>query len=157
MAESGELLRPIRPELPGGAAVIHVGAATETAMKEKRARLEDALHATRAAVEEGIVPGRGALLCAQQRLKGLTLDDADEQIGVRIIERALEEPIRQISINAGVEGSIVVQKVHDTQDKSYGCNARTDEYEDLVAAASSTPPRSRAPRCRTPAPSPACC
>src|SRR5687767_14041286 len=88
-------------------------------MKEKEARVEDALHATRAAVEEGIVPGGVALLRAQQSLKGLTLDDVDEQIGVRIIERALEQPIRQISVNAGVEGSLVVQKVREPQDKNY--------------------------------------
>ncbi|HEY0017446.1 MAG TPA: chaperonin GroEL [Longimicrobium sp.] len=130
-----EKLQERLAKLAGGVAVIHVGAATETAMKEKKARVEDALHATRAAVEEGIVPGGGvALLRAQQALKGLTLDDSDEQIGVRIIERALEEPIRQISINAGVEGSIVVQKVRESNDKNYGYNARTDEYEDLVAA-----------------------
>jgi chaperonin GroEL len=130
-----EKLQERLAKLSGGVAVINVGAATETAMKEKKARVEDALHATRAAVEEGIVPGGGvALLRAQQALKGLVLDDADEQIGVRIIERALEEPIRQISYNAGVEGSIVVQKVRDSQDKNYGYNARTDEYEDLVAA-----------------------
>jgi chaperonin GroEL len=130
-----EKLQERLAKLAGGVAVIHVGAATETAMKEKKARVEDALHATRAAVEEGIVPGGGvALLRAQKALKSLTLDDADEQIGVRIVERALEEPIRQISINAGVEGSIVVQKVRDADDKNYGYNARTDEYEDLVAA-----------------------
>jgi chaperonin GroEL len=132
-----EKLQERLAKLAGGVAVIHVGAATETAMKEKKARVEDALHATRAAVEEGIVPGGGvALLRAQAALKGLVLEsaDADEQIGVRIVERALEEPIRQISINAGVEGSIVVQKVRESQDKNYGYNARTDEYEDLVAA-----------------------
>jgi chaperonin GroEL len=130
-----EKLQERLAKLSGGVAVIHVGAATETAMKEKKARVEDALHATRAAVEEGIVPGGGvALLRAQAALKGLTLDDSDEQIGVRIIERALEEPIRQISYNAGVEGSIVVQKVRESNDKNYGYNARTDEYEDLVAA-----------------------
>ncbi|MBW3571060.1 MAG: chaperonin GroEL, partial [Gemmatimonadetes bacterium] len=132
-----EKLQERLAKLAGGVAVIHVGAATETAMKEKKARVEDALHATRAAVEEGIVPGGGvALLRAQKALKGLTLEgaDADEQIGVRIVERALEEPIRQISINAGVEGSIVVQKVRDADDQNYGYNARTDEYEDLVAA-----------------------
>ena len=130
-----EKLQERLAKLAGGVAVIKVGAATETAMKEKKARVEDALHATRAAVEEGIVPGGGvALLRAQQALKSLTLDDADEQIGVRIVERALEEPIRQISINAGVEGSIVVQKVREANDKNYGYNARTDEYEDLVAA-----------------------
>src|SRR5688500_800671 len=130
-----EKLQERLAKLAGGVAVIHVGAATETAMKEKKARVEDALHATRAAVEEGIVPGGGvALLRAQKALKSLTLDDADEQIGVRIVERALEEPIRQISYNAGVEGSIVVQKVREADDKNYGYNARTDEYEDLVAA-----------------------
>ncbi|HEX2209139.1 MAG TPA: chaperonin GroEL [Longimicrobium sp.] len=130
-----EKLQERLAKLAGGVAVIHVGAATETAMKEKKARVEDALHATRAAVEEGIVPGGGvALLRAQKALKDLALDDADEQIGVRIVERALEEPIRQISINAGVEGSIVVQKVRDADDRNYGYNARTDEYEDLVAA-----------------------
>jgi chaperonin GroEL len=130
-----EKLQERLAKMAGGVAVINVGAATETAMKEKKARVEDALHATRAAVEEGIVPGGGvALLRAQAALKGLTLDDADEQIGVRIIERALEEPIRQISINAGVEGSIVVQKVRESKEANYGYNARTDEYEDLVAA-----------------------
>jgi chaperonin GroEL len=116
-------------------AVINVGAATETAMKEKKARVEDALHATRAAVEEGIVAGGGvALLRAQAALKGFKLDDADEQVGVRIIERALEEPIRQISFNAGVEGSIVVEKVRNDKNKNFGYNARSDEYQDLVDA-----------------------
>jgi chaperonin GroEL len=130
-----EKLQERLAKMAGGVAVIHVGAATETAMKEKKARVEDALHATRAAVEEGIVPGGGvALLRAQQALKSFTLDDADEQIGVRIVERALEEPIRQISTNAGVEGSIVVQKVRESKEANYGYNARTDEYEDLVAA-----------------------
>jgi chaperonin GroEL len=130
-----EKLQERLAKLAGGVAVIHVGAATETAMKEKKARVEDALHATRAAVEEGIVPGGGvALLRAQQALKGLTLDDSDEQIGVRIVERALEEPIRQIVGNAGVEGSIVVEKVRGNESRSFGYNARTDEYEDLVQA-----------------------
>jgi len=130
-----EKLQERLAKMAGGVAVINVGAATETAMKEKKARVEDALHATRAAVEEGIVPGGGvALLRAQAALKSFTLDDADEQIGVRIVERALEEPIRQISTNAGVEGSIVVQKVRDSKESNYGYNARTDEYEDLVAA-----------------------
>jgi chaperonin GroEL len=130
-----EKLQERLAKMAGGVAVIHVGAATETAMKEKKARVEDALHATRAAVEEGIVPGGGvALLRAQAALKGFSLEDADEQIGVRIIERALEEPIRQISHNAGVEGSIVVEKVRNSKETAYGYNARTDEYEDLVAA-----------------------
>jgi len=130
-----EKLQERLAKLAGGVAVIHVGAATETEMKEKKARVEDALHATRAAVEEGIVPGGGvALLRAQAVLKSFKLEDADEQIGVRIIERALEEPIRQISQNAGVEGSIVVAKVRDNESNAYGYNARTDEYEDLVQA-----------------------
>jgi chaperonin GroEL len=116
-------------------AVINVGAATETEMKEKKARVEDALHATRAAVEEGIVPGGGvALLRAQVALDGLKLDDHDEQVGVSIIRRALEEPIRQIANNAGVEGSIVVAKVRENGSPSFGYNARTDVYEDLVQA-----------------------
>ncbi|HEY9422832.1 MAG TPA: chaperonin GroEL [Thermoanaerobaculia bacterium] len=130
-----EKLQERLAKLAGGVAVIHVGAATETEMKEKKARVEDALHATRAAVEEGIVPGGGvALLRAQAVLKTFQVEDADEQIGVRIIERALEEPIRQISQNAGVEGSIVVAKVRDNESNAYGYNARTDEYEDLVQA-----------------------
>jgi chaperonin GroEL len=130
-----EKLQERLAKLAGGVAVIHVGAATETAMKEKKARVEDALHATRAAVEEGIVPGGGvALLRAQSALKGLKFDDADETVGVRIVERALEEPIRQISANAGVEGSIVVAKVRENDSPSFGYNARTDVYEDLVAA-----------------------
>ena len=130
-----EKLQERLAKLAGGVAVIHVGAATETEMKEKKARVEDALHATRAAVQEGIVPGGGvALLRAQAVLRTFKLDDADEQIGVRIIERALEEPIRQISQNAGVEGSIVVAKVRENESNSFGYNARTDEYEDLVQA-----------------------
>jgi chaperonin GroEL len=130
-----EKLQERLAKLAGGVAVINVGAATETAMKEKKARVEDALHATRAAVEEGIVPGGGvALLRAQKAIKGFTLADTDENIGVRIIERALEEPIRQIVGNAGVEGSIVVEKVRQNDNKNYGYNARTDEYQDLVQA-----------------------
>ncbi|HEX2095029.1 MAG TPA: chaperonin GroEL [Longimicrobiaceae bacterium] len=130
-----EKLQERLAKLAGGVAVINVGAATETEMKEKKARVEDALHATRAAVEEGIVPGGGvALLRAQSVLKDLSLEDPDENIGVRIIERALEEPIRQIANNAGVEGSIVVAKVRDNESRNFGYNARTDEYEDLVAS-----------------------
>jgi chaperonin GroEL len=130
-----EKLQERLAKLAGGVAVINVGAATETEMKEKKARVEDALHATRAAVEEGIVPGGGvALLRAQAALKGFKLEDADENIGVRIIERALEEPIRQIVGNAGIEGSIVVAKVRENGNRNYGYNARTDEYEDLVQA-----------------------
>jgi chaperonin GroEL len=130
-----EKLQERLAKLAGGVAVIHVGAATETEMKEKKARVEDALHATRAAVEEGIVPGGGvALLRAQAGLKEFTAADSDENIGVRIIQRALEEPIRQIATNAGVEGSIVVEKVRSNADRNYGYNARTDEYQDMVDA-----------------------
>ncbi len=130
-----EKLQERLAKLAGGVAVINVGAATETEMKEKKARVEDALHATRAAVEEGIVPGGGvALLRVQSVLQELKLDDADEQVGVRIVERALEEPIRLIAQNAGAEGSIVVEKVRSNESRSYGYNARTDEYEDLVEA-----------------------
>jgi len=115
--------------------VINVGAATESEMKEKKARVEDALHATRAAVEEGIVPGGGvALLRAQGALKGLKLDDSDEQIGVDIVRRAVEEPLRMIVQNAGGEGSIVVEKIRSSKDKNFGYNALTDTYEDLVSS-----------------------
>ena len=114
--------------------MINVGAATESEMKEKKARVEDALHATRAAVEEGIVPGGGvALVRAQAALKGLKLE-SDEQIGVDIIRRAIEEPIRMIVQNAGGEGSIVVEKVRASKDKNFGYNAFSDTYEDLVLA-----------------------
>jgi chaperonin GroEL len=130
-----EKLQERLAKLAGGVAVINVGAATETEMKEKKARVEDALHATRAAVEEGIVPGGGvALLRIQSKLKDFKLDDADEQIGVSIIYRALEEPVRQIAENAGAEGSIVVDKIRSNKNGNYGYNAQTDEYEDLVDA-----------------------
>ena len=113
--------------------MINVGAATETEMKEKKARVEDALHATRAAVEEGIVPGGGvALLRAQtalDKVKGLT---EDEKIGVEIVRRAIEEPIRMIAQNAGAEGSIVVARIKESKDKAFGYNAATDTYEDLI-------------------------
>src|SRR5688572_21893832 len=130
-----EKLQERLAKLAGGVAVIHVGAATETEMKEKKARVEDALHATRAAVEEGIVPGGGvALLRIQKTIRTLKLDDPEEQIGVSIVVRALEEPIRQIAENAGSEGSIVVDKVRSSDSNTYGFNARTEEYEDLVEA-----------------------
>ena len=129
-----EKLQERKAKLAGGVAVINVGAATESEMKEKKARVEDALHATKAAVEEGIVPGGGvALVRAQSALKGMKLD-ADEQIGVDIIRRAVEEPIRMIVFNAGGEGSIVVEKVRASKDKNFGYNALTDTYEDLVVA-----------------------
>jgi chaperonin GroEL len=129
-----EKLQERLAKLAGGVAVINVGAATETEMKEKKALVEDALHATRAAVEEGIVPGGGvALLRAQAALDKLKLEREDEQIGVQILRRSLEHPIRQIAENAGIEGSIVVDKVRGGKG-GFGFNAQTDEYEDLVKA-----------------------
>jgi len=130
-----EKLQERLAKLAGGVAVINVGAATETEMKEKKARVEDALHATKAAVEEGIVPGGGvAYIRAQSTLKALKVDDGEEQIGVDIVRRALEEPLRMIAQNAGAEGSIVVENVRSSKDKNFGYNALTDSYEDLVAA-----------------------
>ncbi|MEX2470639.1 MAG: chaperonin GroEL [Gemmatimonadota bacterium] len=129
-----EKLQERLAKLAGGVAVIHVGAATESEMKEKKALVEDALHATRAAVEEGIVPGGGvALLRAQAALEGFKLKREDENIGVQILRRALEHPIRQIAENAGVEGSIVVAKVREGKG-AFGYNAQDDKYEDLVKA-----------------------
>jgi chaperonin GroEL len=129
-----EKLQERLAKLAGGVAIINVGAATETELKEKKARVEDALHATRAAVEEGIVPGGGvALLRAQvglERIRG----SEDEKIGVEIVRRALEEPIRIIARNAGAEGSIVVAKVRASKERNFGYNAATDVYEDLVKA-----------------------
>jgi len=129
-----EKLQERLAKLAGGVAIINVGAATETEMKEKKARVEDALHATRAAVEEGIVPGGGvSLLRCQAVVSRLKLED-DEKVGADIVRRALEEPIRIIAYNAGAEGSIVVEKVRGSKDKNYGYNALTGEFEDLVAA-----------------------
>ena len=126
-----EKLQERLAKLVGGVAVIKVGAATETEMKEKKARVEDALHATRAAVEEGIVPGGGvALLRTQAALDKLTVAE-DQRFGVAIIRRALEEPLRQIVANAGEEGSIVVQKVREDTG-NFGFNAQTSQYGDLV-------------------------
>jgi len=128
-----EKLQERLAKLVGGVAIVKVGAATETEMKEKKARVEDAMHATKAAVEEGIVAGGGvALLRAASVLQGLTLD-GDEQIGVAIIARAVEEPMRWIATNAGHEGSIVIQHVKDMAGNN-GFNAQTDQYEDLVLA-----------------------
>lgn len=129
-----EKLQERLAKLAGGVAVISVGAPTETEMKEKKALVEDALHATRAAVEEGIVPGGGvALLRAQATLADAELEIEDEMIGVQILSRALEQPIRQIAENAGSEGSIVVDRVRSGSD-GFGYNAQSDEYEDLVSA-----------------------
>jgi chaperonin GroEL len=128
-----EKLQERLAKLVGGVAVIKVGAATETEMKEKKARVEDALHATRAAVEEGIVPGGGvAYLRTLPALAKMALE-GDEQIGVNIVKKAIEEPIKMIACNAGLEGSIVVEKVKEKKG-AYGFNARTDVYEDMIAA-----------------------
>jgi chaperonin GroEL len=130
-----EKLQERLAKLVGGVAVINVGAATEVEMKEKKARVEDALNATRAAVEEGIVPGGGtALLRASKVLANLTGLSTEQQAGVKIVQRALEEPLRQIAGNAGFEGSIVVDKVMNNNAAGWGFNALTEKYEDLIAA-----------------------
>lgn len=129
-----EKLQERLAKLAGGVAIIKVGAATETEMKEKKARVEDALHATRAAVEEGIIPGGGvALLRAQEAVNRLKLE-GDERIGAGIVKRALEEPIRQIVENAGLEGSIVVEKIRSNKDYNFGYDAANDNYTDLTKA-----------------------
>ena len=129
-----EKLQERLAKLAGGVAIIKVGAATETEMKEKKARVEDALHATRAAVEEGIVPGGGvALLRASMALDNLKLE-GDEQFGVTIVRRACEEPIRQIVMNGGGEGAVIIEKIKTNHNVNFGFNASTDEYEDLVTA-----------------------
>jgi chaperonin GroEL len=129
-----EKLQERLAKLVGGVAVIKVGAATETEMKEKKARVEDAMHATRAAVEEGIVPGGGvALLRCADAIDGLKLE-GDEKIGANIVRRALEEPLRQIVINSGEEGAIVVGRIRESKENNFGYNAQTDKFEDLVKA-----------------------
>ena len=140
-----EKLQERLAKLIGGVAIIRVGAATETELKEKKARVEDAMHATRAAVEEGIVPGGGVVLIraakALDKFKvfetkndGEVIGDEDEQIGVNIVKRALEEPLRQIVSNAGKEGAVIVDKVRSEKNPNIGYNAVTEEFEDLVAA-----------------------
>jgi chaperonin GroEL len=131
-----EKLQERLAKLVGGVAVIKVGAATETEMKEKKARVEDAMHATRAAVEEGIVPGGGVALvrcvpAVEEVIKGL---EGDEKIGATIIKRAIEEPLRMIVSNAGEEGAVVIGKIHESKESNFGYNAGSDKYEDLVAA-----------------------
>jgi chaperonin GroEL len=129
-----EKLQERLAKLVGGVAVIKVGAATETEMKEKKARVEDAMHATRAAVEEGIVPGGGvAFIRAVPALEKLKLE-GDEQIGVNIVKRSLEEPLRMIASNAGHEGAVVLGKVKESKDSNYGFNAATDDYTDMISA-----------------------
>jgi chaperonin GroEL len=135
-----EKLQERLAKLVGGVAVIKVGAATETEMKEKKARIEDAMHATRAAVEEGIVPGGGVVFVrAARTLEKFRIykddeGDPDEQIGVNIVKRALEEPMRLIAQNAGKEGAIVIERVRAEKDENFGFNALTEEFEDLVKA-----------------------
>ncbi len=132
-----EKLQERLAKLVGGVAVIKVGAATETEMKEKKARVEDAMHATRAAVEEGIVPGGGVTLVRAGKILDTFLTeavDSDEQIGVTIVRRALEEPLRQIAGNAGKEGAVIVEKIRANDESNYGFNAASEQFEDLVAA-----------------------
>src|ERR1700734_171115 len=129
-----EKLQERLAKLVGGVAVIKVGAATETEMKEKKARVEDAMHATRAAVEEGIVPGGGVALARCVAALDKVKADGDEQIGINIVKRALEEPLRQIVHNAGDEGAVILGKVLDSKENNYGFNAFSNEYEDLVKA-----------------------
>ncbi len=129
-----EKLQERLAKLSGGVAVLYVGAATEVEMKEKKDRVDDALHATRAAVEEGIVPGGGvAYIRAIESLEGLKGDNVDETTGIQIVKRAIEEPLRQIVVNSGIEGSIVVQKIKEGK-ADFGFNARTEVYENLLAA-----------------------
>ena len=128
-----EKLQERLAKLVGGVAIIKVGAATELELKEKKARVEDAMHATKAAAEEGIVTGGGvAYIRAAQALEDLQVDGPDEQAGVKIVRRALEEPLRQIANNAGLEGAIVVAKVSETEDSNFGFNAETGEYVNLI-------------------------
>ncbi|RYZ23139.1 MAG: molecular chaperone GroEL, partial [Chitinophagaceae bacterium] len=129
-----EKLQERLAKLSGGVAVLHVGAATEVEMKEKKDRVDDALHATRAAVEEGIVPGGGvAYVRAIESLNNIDTLNNDEKTGVQIIRRSLEEPLRQIVANGGIEGSVVVNKVREGKG-DFGFNARTEQYENLIAA-----------------------
>jgi chaperonin GroEL len=129
-----EKLQERLAKLVGGVAVIKVGAATETELKEKKARVEDAMHATRAAVEEGIVPGGGvALVRCISALEKLKLHD-DEAIGVNIVKRALEEPMRQIALNAGAEGAVIVGRVRESKDDNFGFDAETGEFGDMIKA-----------------------
>jgi chaperonin GroEL len=130
-----EKLQERLAKLKGGVAVINVGAATETEMKTKKFKVEDAMHATRAGVEEGIVPGGGtALLRASIALNNVKSDDVDEQTGINIIKRALEAPVKQIAENAGVDGAVVVSKILDNKSLSFGFNADSGAFEDLIQA-----------------------
>jgi chaperonin GroEL len=129
-----EKLQERLAKLVGGVAVINVGAATETEMKEKKARVEDALHATRAAVEEGIVPGGGVALVRSIKVIDALKLTGDEKVGASIIKKALEEPIRQIINNAGLESAVIVEKVKESKDDAYGFDAHKEEYVDMIKA-----------------------
>ena len=130
-----EKLQERLAKLAGGVAVVNVGAPTETDMKERKARVEDALSATRAAVEEGVVPGGGvALLRCQEEIDKLKIDDPDEKTGAKIVQKALEAPLRQIAENSGLDGAVVVQKVKESDNVNFGFNAEKDKFEDLVKA-----------------------
>ncbi len=130
-----EKLQERLAKLAGGVAIIRVGAATEAELKEKKARVEDAVHATKAAVEEGIVPGGGtALVKASRVLKDLKLENKDQQLGVEIIERACKAPLKQIAYNAGFEGSLVLEKVLSSDEFDFGFDASVGEYKDMVKA-----------------------
>ncbi|MCM8803178.1 MAG: chaperonin GroEL, partial [Candidatus Omnitrophica bacterium] len=130
-----EKLQERLAKLAGGVAVINVGAPTETDMKERKARVEDALSATRAAVEEGVVPGGGvALIRCQEEIDKLKFDDPDEKTGAIIVKKALEAPLRQIAENSGLDGAVVVQKVKENDNPNFGFNAEKDDFEDLVKA-----------------------
>ena len=130
-----EKLQERLAKLAGGVAVVNVGAPTETDMKEKKARVEDALSATRAAIEEGVVAGGGvALLRCQEEIGKLKIEDADESTGAKIVQKALEAPLRQIAENSGLDGAVVAQKVKESKEVNFGFNAETDTYEDLVKA-----------------------
>jgi chaperonin GroEL len=127
-----EKLQERLAKLVGGVAVIKVGAATETELKEKKARVEDAMHATRAAVEEGIVPGGGVALLRCITPLDKVKPEGDEAVGLNIVRRALEEPLRMIAVNAGHEGAVVAEKVRQSEDSNFGFNAETEQYENLV-------------------------
>ena len=130
-----EKLQERLAKLAGGVAIIRVGGSTEVEVKEKKDRVEDALHSTRAAVEEGIVPGGGvALLRAKAAAKALKSENPDVQAGINIVLKALEAPIRQIAENSGVEGSIVVGRITDNKSQTFGFNAQTEEYVDMLQA-----------------------
>ena len=152
-----EKLQERLAKLAGGVAVIRVGGATEIEVKERKDRVDDAMHATRAAVEEGILPGGGvALLRATEVLKKLRVQNDDQKTGVEIVRKALSCPARQIAINAGEDGSVVVGKILEKDQYAYGFDAQNGEYVNMLPRASSIRPRSCARRCRTPRRSPGC-